>query len=155
MDTVVFAVELIGTFAFAVSGAMAAAESHLDIFGTVVLGATTAVGGGVLRDVLLGITPPVMFVNPVYVAVAFAASLIVFVLEYYHIGKAAAHASVSVKIINWFDTLGLAVFLISGCNVAISMGYFDNAFLVIFVGTLTAWAAAFCAIYLSARFRPC
>lgn len=137
METIILIIELIGTFAFAVSGAVTAVESKLDIFGTIVLGATTAVGGGAIRDILLGINPPVLFLKPVYVIVAVAASLAVFMLEYFNVRAFKIHKSPSVKIINYFDALGLSVFLIVGCNVAISMGYYANGFLVIFVGTLT------------------
>ena len=61
MQISIFILELIGTVAFAVSGAMVALKKHMDIFGVAILGLTTAVGGGALRDILLGKTPPVMF----------------------------------------------------------------------------------------------
>ena len=78
MDSVFFVLEIIGTVAFAVSGAMIAMHKKMDIFGVVILGLTTAVGGGVIRDIILGITPPATFVNPVYALVAVGTSLIVF-----------------------------------------------------------------------------
>ena len=53
--------EIIGTVAFAVSGAMVGISKKMDIFGIVILGLTTAVGGGVIRDVILGINPPITF----------------------------------------------------------------------------------------------
>ena len=58
MDTFIFILEIIGTIAFASSGAMIAIEKKMDIFGVNILGATTAVGGGIMRDVILGVTPP-------------------------------------------------------------------------------------------------
>lgn len=58
MDEFIFILELIGTVAFASSGAMIAIEKKMDIFGVNVLGATTAVGGGIMRDIILGLTPP-------------------------------------------------------------------------------------------------
>ncbi len=137
MEAVILAIELIGTFAFAVSGATAAVKARLDIFGTIVLGATTAVGGGVMRDVLLGITPPVMFIKPIYVLIAFITSLAVFLLEYFHAATRPMRSVLYIRVINYFDAVGLSVFIISGCNSAISVGYFDNAFLVLFLGTLT------------------
>ena len=57
MDEFIFILELIGTVAFASSGAMIAIEKKMDIFGVNVLGATTAVGGGIMRDIILGLTP--------------------------------------------------------------------------------------------------
>ena len=58
-------VELIGIVAFSVSGAVSAFRKHMDLFGIIILGACTALGGGALRDIMLGITPPAMFKNPV------------------------------------------------------------------------------------------
>ena len=59
MDEVLFVLELIGAAAFAVSGAMAAIEKRADIFGVLFLAVTTALGGGVIRDVLIGRIPDV------------------------------------------------------------------------------------------------
>ena len=78
--TVFFAIELIGTAAFACSGGMVAIKKHLDLLGIVVLGVTTAVGGGMLRDLIIGIHPPTLFVKPVYVWVAFLSVLVLFVI---------------------------------------------------------------------------
>ena len=58
---ITFIMEMIGTIAFAASGAMVAVDRAMDIFGVIVLGVTTAVGGGAVRDVILGIVPPAMF----------------------------------------------------------------------------------------------
>ena len=67
--------EILGTVAFSVSGAMTAIRKKMDILGVVVLGVVTAVGGGIIRDLLLGITPPAAFQNPVYVAWATVTAL--------------------------------------------------------------------------------
>ena len=56
-----FIIEIIGTIAFASSGAMVAIRKRLDLFGVLVLGATTAVGGGIIRDIILKISPPGAF----------------------------------------------------------------------------------------------
>ena len=68
--TLFFMIEMIGTIAFASSGAMVAIKKQLDLLGVIVLGVTTAVGGGMLRDILIGNIPPNLFKNPVYVFVA-------------------------------------------------------------------------------------
>ena len=62
--------EMIGIISFAISGAMVGIRKQLDFFGVLILGIVTAVGGGVLRDVIIGVTPPVMFRNPSYTVVA-------------------------------------------------------------------------------------
>ena len=79
MQTFIFILEIIGTIAFAISGAMTALKKNMDIFGGAILGLTTAVGGGALRDIILGITPPTMFTKPVYAAVAVCVSIIIFI----------------------------------------------------------------------------
>ena len=133
----VFLLEIIGTIAFAFSGCLVANSKKMDIFGVWVLGTVTAVGGGAVRDVLLGVTPPNMFRNGVYVAVA-TATVVVWIL------MAARSGSVSkamfhniVKVMDFSDSLGLGVFAVVGSQMAVKCGYEDNWFLVIFVGVLT------------------
>ena len=58
-----FLTEIVGTVAFSISGAMLAIERSLDLFGVVFLGVVTAIGGGIIRDLLLGQVPPQAFVN--------------------------------------------------------------------------------------------
>ena len=72
-----FILEIIGTVAFSVSGAMTGIRKGMDILGISILGLTTAVGGGVIRDLILGITPPKTFQNPIYAIVAIGTALIV------------------------------------------------------------------------------
>ena len=77
-DVLVFVLELIGTVAFAVSGAIVGIKKQMDLFGVIVLGICTAVGGGIVRDLILGVTPPVTFQNPVYTLTAAAVSVLMF-----------------------------------------------------------------------------
>ena len=67
---IVLGIEMIGTIAFASSGAMVGIKKNMDIFGVVVLAITTAVGGGMIRDLILGIHPPMVFRNGIYVGVS-------------------------------------------------------------------------------------
>ena len=76
--SIFFLIEAVGTIAFASSGAMVAIRQNLDLLGIIVLGVTTAVGGGMMRDILLGIVPPSLFTNPVYTIMAFVTVLILF-----------------------------------------------------------------------------
>ncbi len=128
--------ELIGTAAFAISGVLVAKKQKLDLFGAIVLGLTTAVGGGAIRDILLGYTPPIMFRDPIYAAVAAVTSLLAFALEK-HSRVLEDSRKLSI-ILNTADTIGLGVFAASGINMVISSRYGGNAFLAIFVGTITA-----------------
>ena len=78
-----FIMEMAGTIAFAASGAMVGVERNMDIFGVSVLGVATAVGGGMIRDIVLGVIPPAVFRNPVYALVSVLASCIVFFIFYF------------------------------------------------------------------------
>lgn len=78
MERFLFIFEMIGTVAFAASGAILGIRKGMDIFGVCILGLTTACGGGMVRDVLLGNTPPAAFQNPMASAVAVVTSLILF-----------------------------------------------------------------------------
>ena len=109
----------------------------MDIFGAVILGCMTAVGGGFIRDLILGIHPPLMFLNPSYVLCAFVFSIITFLIEYTDADRFSRHKSFSDLLLNITDTLGLAIFAIMGARTAMENGYVDNRFLCIFVGTLT------------------
>ena len=63
---ILIVLQIIGTIAFAVSGAVVGIEKKMDIFGVAILGLTTAVGGGILRDLVLNITPPSAFRDSIY-----------------------------------------------------------------------------------------
>ena len=133
----VLAAELIGTAAFSVSGVMTAAGHRLDIFGALVLGCVTSVGGGVLRDLLLGITPPMLFRDPIYFIVAAIVSLLFFLIEYFFGEKLNRQEKRFELILNLCDSLGLSVFVLIGVNSALNAGFADNLFLTVFVGTIT------------------
>lgn len=77
--TVLYLLDLIGTAAFAASGAWVAVRRQMDLFGVLVLGLVTAVGGGTLRDLLVGSVPPFSLQNEIYLYIAAAAALAVFV----------------------------------------------------------------------------
>lgn len=136
-DILFFAAEIIGTIAFSVAGSLVAIRRELDIFGTVVVGGVTAVGGGCLRDILLGNLPPTMFRVPVYAVVAASVSILVFLIEYIFPAEKVLASKKYEFIVNIFDALGLAIFVVVGINSAKSCGYSDNAFLTVCVGVLT------------------
>ncbi len=74
--------DLLGTIAFAISGALVGVKRDMDIFGINILAVITACGGGMTRDVVIGKEPPVMFVNPIYVLIAVITANIVFLYLY-------------------------------------------------------------------------
>ena len=130
-----FVLELIGAAAFAVSGAMVAIEKKADIFGVLFLAVTTALGGGVIRDVLIGRIPPVMFVSYWYLLISVVAALAVFIDAYLRSEKYKLHLDKLDAVNNVFDAIGLAVFTVSGMNAAMPVS--DNVILVLFVGMCT------------------
>jgi len=138
IDTFVFIMEIIGTIAFASAGAMVAVEKEMDLLGVCVLGMTTAVGGGMIRDLILGVNPPVMFQNPVYALVAIAFSMLVFIVAYYNHKLQESKLYVAYdRLMLVCDALGLAIFTVVGVNAAWNMEYETTTFLQIFVGVLT------------------
>ncbi|WP_328604506.1 trimeric intracellular cation channel family protein [Amycolatopsis sp. NBC_00345] len=108
------ALEFLGLVAFAASGALAAVRARLDVFGVVVVGLTTALGGGVIRDVLLGIHPPTTLRNWPYLAVCAATALVVFA---FHPQVARLRRAVLLA-----DALGLGVVATSGTTIALNSG---------------------------------
>ena len=128
--------ELLGTVAFSVSGVLVAKKQKLDLFGAIVLGVTTAVGGGALRDILLGNTPPVMFRHPVYALTALITAVVIFLIEKH--SRLLEESDKVARVLNAADTIGLGVFAVSGTNMAILSAHKGNMFLAVFVGTMTA-----------------
>ena len=140
-DTFVFIIELISITSFGISGAITAIKKHMDVFGVIIVGVTTSIGGGIIRDVLLGIHPPKSFNRPVYAIIAAAFSLLTFCIEYRH---AKLHTPgepftgrISEKVLFWLDTVGLAIFTMVGVAVAYENSSEYNAFLLCFVGVMT------------------
>ena len=135
LNTLVFIFEIVGTVAFAISGAITALKKQMDVFGVAILALVTAVGGGAIRDIVLGNTPPMTFRNPVYALVAIITGVAVF------IPLVRTVASKKQKAFDMFllvtDSLGLGIFTVVGIRTAIEAGKGENWFLLIFVGVIT------------------
>ena len=135
---IIFLVEIIGTIAFASSGAMVAVRKRLDLFGIIVLGVITAVGGGMLRDLMIGNIPPNMFRNPVYVLAAFLTVLVLFLLfRCWPFLLGSRYIEGYEKIMNILDAIGLGAFTVIGIDTGVEAGYGDYHFLIIFLGVIT------------------
>ncbi len=126
--------EMIGAVAFAVSGAALGIRKGMDLFGVAMMGMTTAVGGGILRDVMLGQTPPVALRDPMQALVAIAVSVLVF---YIWRRKADIHNKYAEAVLLVADSIGLGIFSAHGAAIAIQAGCGTNWFLVLFLGTVT------------------
>lgn len=135
MDIFLLILELAGTMAFAASGAMTGLRKNMDVFGVCILGLTTAVGGGVIRDVILGSTPPATFQDPIYAAVALLTSLVLFLPQVRRLlmwDQALFDLALFLM-----DTAGLAIFTVMGIRIAYASAPRPTLFLLVFVGVVT------------------
>lgn len=132
-----FVFEMVGTVAFAISGAMVAIKKRVDIFGVVVLSAMTALGGGIVRDILIGHLPPTMFSDYRYVLAAVVTSVVVFIIAFIFRDPYQRSEKTVDAVNNIFDALGLGVFTVMGAKVAIESGFTVNGILVVCLAVVT------------------
>ena len=113
-NVLITVLDLVGIFVFAISGGLVAVRKDLDIFGVLVLAGTTGLGGGFLRDVLIGALPPAALADWRYLLVPVSAGLLTF---WFHpaIGRRE-------RVINIFDAAGLALFCVTGAVKALEAG---------------------------------
>ena len=135
MDTFFLIIELLGTLAFSASGAMTAMRKNMDIFGVCILGLTTAVGGGVIRDLILGNTPPATFCNPIYALVALGTALVLFLPRLRRFLR--KHPLLYDRTLFLMDTAGLGLFTVMGIRTAYTCAAEPTFFLLVFLGVLT------------------
>ncbi|MEX5746134.1 trimeric intracellular cation channel family protein [Massilia sp. X63] len=114
IKTLVLTLDLIGTFVFALSGATAGARRRLDIFGVLVLSFVAANSGGIVRDLLIGATPPAAIKDWRYLAVSLLAGMVIFF--WYPIINRLRNA------VLLFDGAGLALFCVAGAQKALVFG---------------------------------
>lgn len=113
--TLLLALDLTGTFVFGLNGALTAVRAaRLDVVGVVTLGMMTALGGGVVRDVLIGSIPPATFVDWRYFALAAAGGLIAFALS-----RRLSRLETPIAVL---DAIGLSVFAVIGASKAMNAG---------------------------------
>ncbi len=119
--------DFLGTFIFALTGAVKAVRHQLDLLGVLVLAIFTGVGGGIARDVVLGLTPPAAFHNELYLVLCIVAGLLVFF--------SAPRIARSWPLIRIGDALGLGVFAMIGAWKGLEAGLGPIG--VVLIGTLT------------------
>ena len=131
-------IEVLGTIAFAVSGGMLAIERKMDAFGVLFLGLVTALGGGFMRDLTLGIVPPSMFTSPIFIPVSLITSFYTFLAVHWnqHIIPYLPDGLFQ-WILNFTDAVGLGLFTVLGVNAAICAGYGEYHMFSVFLGMLT------------------
>ena len=137
-STFLFTMDIMGTIAFAISGNMLAVKKNMDLLGICILGIITAVGGGALRDVVMGRTPPVMFQDPSFVFIATLTSCLFFLFARQH-GKIKSekHHLLYERLLFWSDTLGLGAFTVDGAIAGMNLVSDGGLFLYSFLGVMT------------------
>lgn len=121
-------VDLLGTFVFGVEGATAAIQGQLDLFGVMVLAFATALGGGIIRDLLIGDVPPAAIRDWRYAAIAFVAAASTFVWHQ-HINQFPA------SVLMVIDAAGLSLFAVAGASKALEFNI--HPFLAVLMGGIT------------------
>ena len=124
------ALDLIGTFVFALSGAVAGVRQRLDIFGVLVLSFAAASAGGIMRDLLIGSVPPVAIRDWRYLAASLLAGLLVFIWF-----PRSRRLSRTRHLVLIFDAAGLGLFAVAGTQKA--LGYGLNPVMAALLGMLT------------------
>lgn len=116
---------------------MLAVKKQTDLFGVMLMGIVSAVGGGVTRDVLLGSVPPAAFTNSRYVLMAAVTSAVLFLIARWQKELYLTRADLVDKINNVADAVGLGAFSVTGVQTAAAAGYGDNLFFAVFLGVIT------------------
>jgi uncharacterized membrane protein YeiH len=124
----VYILEMLGTAAFAISGALAASRKNMDIFGFSVLALMPAIGGGTIRDLVIGRTPVFWIEDSRYVTVAIIAAIVVFFAPY----KVGSRQ----RILIWMDAMGLALFAALGTQISLNHG--TGPVVAVMLGVTTA-----------------
>lgn len=113
--SVLLVLDLVGTFAFALNGGLTAVRAvRVDLVGVVTLGVITAVGGGIIRDILLGALPPATFVDWRYLTVAAVGGFLAFLFS-----RALSRLSTPIDVL---DAAGLSLFAVTGAGKALELG---------------------------------
>jgi uncharacterized membrane protein YeiH len=127
-EHLLFAVDIAGTFVFAVEGAMAAVSGNLDLIGVMTLAFSTALGGGIVRDVLLGALPPASLRDWRYPMIVLTTAVLVFFLD-------QSVRQIPASAMHILDAAGLAIFAIAGTQKAVL--YKMNPLVAVLLGTIT------------------
>ena len=131
------ALDWIGTVSFAISGSLIAIGHGLDLFGVLMVGTITAVGGGMIRDLILGNIPPLIFSRTEILLAAVISSLIVFIFVSYRANRFSIIRHRVEKLNLIFDSFGLGAFSVAGVQIACDAGFGEQFVLCVLMGCLT------------------
>ena len=119
LDTFIYISDMIGVIACAISGVLVASRLRMDPFGMLVLAGVTGIGGGTLRDMMMGATPVFWIVDPSYIYVILVTALLVALWLYNH-GTMRRFSTYLLPVV---DAFGLAIFTVIGTNKALTLGF--------------------------------
>lgn len=128
MEHLYFLVDMLGTAAFAVSGVLVAMEKRLDLFGVVIVAGVTAIGGGTLRDLLIGSTPVTWMADPRYLYLILATAVFAVLFQ--------SRLKYLRRSLFLFDTIGIGLYTLVGIEKGLSAGL--SPLICVVLGTMTA-----------------
>ena len=114
LEKILDIIAIIGVIAFAISGALTAMDRKFDLIGVIIIGFTTAVGGGSLRDIIIPERDVFWIVNPIYTYMAITGSIIAIIFR-----KKLQHLRITLSL---FDTIGLGLYTIMGVQIGMQYG---------------------------------
>ena len=128
MENIYLAADILGTVAFAISGVLVAMEKRLDLFGVGIIALVTAIGGGTLRDLLIGSTPVTWATTPLYMYVILGSVLFAIVFQ--------SRLKYLRKSLFLFDTIGIGLYTMVGVEKGVQAGL--EPLICVTLGTITA-----------------
>ena len=128
LDSIAHILDWFGICIFALSGALVASRKNMDIAGFALLGSVTGIGGGTLRDLVLGLTPVFWVQQPAYLITSVLVASVAFFFVH--------HLRSQLKVLIWCDAVGLALFAVTGAEIALAQG--ASPFIVVAMGVATA-----------------
>ena len=136
MDFLWLLFDVIGTIAFAISGALLGVQRRMDIFGILILALVTAIGGGIVRDVMVGRIPPTSLQTGLYISITLITVGIIFIMYRYGWNR-YIEGKGATKVYLTADALGLASFTVTGATIGITVDP-GNLVLTVVLGVITA-----------------
>lgn len=136
MDFLWLLFDVIGTIAFAISGALLGIQRRMDIFGILILALVTAIGGGIVRDVMVGRIPPTSLQTGLYISITLITVGIIFIMYRYGWNR-YIEGKGATKVYLTADALGLASFTVTGATIGITVDP-GNLVLTVVLGVITA-----------------
>ncbi len=136
MSTILTVLEIIGVVSFSISGALMAIDKENDFFGLIFLAIVTSFGGGMLRDIFIGNTPPMFFSLYHLIIVSVITATVVFIAAAIFQKQYVKREDLIQTVNNYVDAVGLGVFVISGAQICMNAG-FTNPLLIIIMGMIS------------------